>query len=245
MTTKVVLITGAARRLGAGMVRHFHQQGMNVALHYRTSQSEAQALAEAGNASRPDSVLLLPAELTEVAAMTGMIDAVAAHWGRLDLLINNASSFYPTPVGTGTEAAWVDLFASNAKAPYFLSQAAWPLLEANEGHIINITDIHASRPLRNYTIYCMAKAALAMLTTCLAKELAPKVRVNAIAPGTFLWPEKAAAVDEDMKEQLLKKIPLKRQGSIGDILSAIDYLGNAPYVTGETLTVDGGRALSA
>ncbi len=241
LSGQVVLVTGAARRVGAAIARRLHAAGATLALHYRQSAAEAQALAAELERCRPGSVAAFPCDLLDTAALPALVAAVAARFGRLDGLVNNASSFYPTALGSIGEAAWDDLVGSNFKAPLFLAQAAAPLLAASGGAIVNITDIHAERPLKGYALYCAAKGALLTLTRALAVELGPAVRVNAVAPGAILWPgdgqfptpERAAIVDHTL---------LKREGSPEDIAATVLFLlAGAPYVTGQIINVDGGR----
>ncbi len=238
---KVVLITGAAHRVGATIARTLHAAGMKVIIHYRSSRAAAQALADELNGQRAASAALVSGELADTATLGDLITQSCAHFGRLDALINNASSFYPTPVGTVNEKQWDDLFASNLKAPFFLAQAAAPELKKRHGVIINIVDIHSERPLKGYPVYCMAKAGLVMLTKTLARELGPDIRVNAVAPGAILWPE---GIDEQTKSDIVERTALKRRGDPGDIAGAILYLiREAHYTTGQVLTIDGGRTL--
>ncbi len=242
LTDSVALITGAAQRVGAVIARHLHQHGMRVMIHYRNSARDAAALRDELLQQRPDSAAIIQADLLDTATLPALIEQSHARWGRLDALINNASSFYPTPLGAIGEQQWDDLLGTNLKAPLFLSQAAAPLLATQQGCIVNIADIHADRPLKGYPVYCIAKAGLVMLTKSLARELAPAVRVNAVAPGAILWPEHAAAAS---REHILKRIALKRQGEPRDIAGAVRFLiAEAEYMTGQVLTVDGGRSLS-
>ncbi len=241
---KVVFVTGAARRVGATIVRFLHEQGMNVVLHYRNAQAPAMQLADELLRRRSGSVLLLQADLSETKNLANLIEQIIAHFGRLDALINNASSFYPTPVENATEEQWHDLFSSNLVAPFFLAKHAFPHLQQQQGCIVNIADVHAIRPLKNYPIYCMAKAGLIMQTKCLAKEFAPKVRVNAIAPGTIIWPENESSISELEQAQLIRATPLLRIGDPSDIAkTALFLIQNAPFITGQTIAVDGGRSL--
>lgn len=240
---RVALVTGAARRIGACIARTLHAAGMNLALHHRHSAPAAAALAAELTAQRPGSVTLLAADLQDTARLPGLIDATLAAFGRLDALVNNASSFYPTPIGSTTEAQWDELFASNLKAPFFLAQAAAPALRATRGAIVNLVDIHAGPPMPRHTVYCMAKAGMAMLTRSLALELAPEVRVNGVAPGAILWPE--AGAGSAAQAAILARVPLGRLGSPDDIARTVLFLlRDAPYVTGQVLAVDGGRSLS-
>ncbi|KPK56731.1 MAG: pteridine reductase [Thiotrichales bacterium SG8_50] len=241
---KVVLITGAAHRIGATTARMLHAQGMRLVLHYRGSRDAAHVLQEELNARRPESVTLLQADLLAAAGLPKLIQDAAAQWQRLDVLINNASTFYPTPVGTVTEQHWQDLLGTNLKAPFFLSQAAAPHLRKHHGCIVNIVDIHADRPLREYPVYSIAKAGLVMLTKALAAELGPEVRVNAVAPGAILWPEKEE-LDDVAKQRIISRTFLKRQGHPEDIARAALFLiRDAGYMSGQVLTVDGGRSLN-
>lgn len=238
----VMLITGAARRVGAAIARMLHERGAHVVLHYRQSQDEAAALAAALNALRPDSASTVGGDLKDDGTPEALIDTIITRHGRLDALVNNASTFYPTPIGQIDAAAWLDLIGSNLKGPLFLSQAAAPHLVRRRGAIINIVDIHAERPLKNYPLYCAAKAGLLGLTRALALELAPDVRVNGIAPGPIEWPEdRQFSPDERM--EIIAHTLLKREGNPSDIASTARFLIlDAPYVTGQILAVDGGRS---
>jgi len=239
----VALITGGAQRVGAVVARTLHAAGYDLALHYRHSSDAAEALARELEQQRGDSVLLLQADLAELSAVPELIDRLLKQFGRLDALVNNASAFFPTPLGSATSAQWNELFASNAQAPFFLSQAAIPALRKARGGIVNMLDIYAERPLAGYTLYCMAKASLAAMTRSLALELGPDVRVNGIAPGAVLWPADGKS-DEDQNE-LLSRTPLKRPGTPEDVASAILWLlRDAHYTTGQVIQVDGGRLLS-
>lgn len=239
----VVLVTGGARRVGAAIVRHLHAAGSDVAIHYRSSGEEAEALAQELNAIRAESAATFAGALEDDATPDVLVAAVLAHFGRLDGLVNNASAFYPTPIGATTTAHWNDLFAANARAPFFLSQAATPALRKARGAIVNIVDIYAERPLAGHVVYSMAKAALVMLTQALAKDLAPEVRVNAVAPGAILWPE--SGKPEEAAEALIAKTPLARKGEPADVAEAVRWLLiDAHYTTGQVIRVDGGRALS-
>ncbi|WP_250628715.1 pteridine reductase [Pinirhizobacter soli] len=239
----VVLITGAARRIGAAVVRRLHAEGFDIALHYHRSKVEAQALAAELSALRADSVLTLDADLADDARLATMVEEAARWHGRLDALVNNASSFHATPVGSIDGTAWDNLFASNARAPLFLSQAAAPHLAVHQGAIVNMVDIYAERPLREHTVYGMAKAALVAMTQSLAIELAPQVRVNAIAPGAILWPEHGKDYTE--RDTMIAATPLKRCGDPDDIASTVLWLlRDAKFVTGQVIRVDGGRSLA-
>lgn len=238
----VVLITGAARRVGAAIARHLHAHGFDLALHYRRSSDPMRALTGELDAARPGGTLALAADLAEVESLPGLVEQTLARFGRLDALINNASGYYATPLGQITPAQWEELFAANAKAPLFLAQAAAPALRAAGGSIVNIVDIYAERPLAGHTVYCMAKAALAMLTLSLAKELGPEVRVNGIAPGNVLWSENFAKAET--AAVVRERTCLKRQGTPEDVAETARWLiADAPYVTGQILRVDGGRSL--
>lgn len=242
LTDQTLLITGAARRLGAQMARSAHALGANVAVHYRSSSAEADALVAELNAARAGSALAVGADLIDLEAHAPLIDTVVKHFGGLNALINNASTFYPTPVGTITEQNWDDLMGSNLKAPLFLSQAAAPHLARSKGCIINLIDIHASRPLGEHVVYCCAKAGLTMLTQSLAVELGPDVRVNGIAPGPIMWPENN--ISEGDKDDIIETTLLKRSGDATDIArAALFFLAEAPFVTGQIIAVDGGRSL--
>jgi pteridine reductase len=239
---KVALVTGAARRVGAATIRLLHAHGLNIVLHYRSSREDAQQLQQELNAQRADSVVLIQADLMHTDKIQGTVKAACKAWGRLDVLVNNASGFYPTPLGAVDEQEWEFLLGSNLKAPFFLCQAAAAQLRQHHGCIINIVDIHAERPLKNYPVYSIAKAGLVMLTKSLARELAPDVRVNGVAPGAILWPED---IDEVAKQRIVSRIALKRQGTPEDIARTILFLINdAEYITGQIITVDGGRTLT-
>jgi pteridine reductase len=239
---KSVLITGAARRVGAVVARALHAEGANLVIHYRSSAAPAEQLCGDLNAIRPDSAVAAQADLGQIDALPALAMRAVETFGRLDILVNNASSFYPTPLGKITEAHWDDLMAANLKAPLFLAQAAAPELRRNRGLIVNMVDIHAVRPLRQHTVYCVAKAGLAMLTRSLARELGPEVRVNGIAPGPILWPE--GATNEAKRLQIIERTALKRMGTPEDIARTVLYFSkDAPYVTGQILAVDGGRSI--
>ena len=240
--TPVVLVTGAARRVGAEIVRSLHEAGARVAIHYRSSAAAANELAARLNAARADSAATFAADLLDIAALPRLVEGVVAHFGRLDALVNNASSFYATKVGAVDTAAWDDLIGSNLKAPLFLSQAATPQLDRAGGCIVNITDIHAERPLKGYPVYCAAKAGLLGLTRALALELGPRVRVNAVAPGPIEWPQGTNDFPPEARTAIIAHTLLKRVGSPADIAQAVKFLiFDAPYVTGQVINVDGGR----
>ena len=239
---KWALITGAGRRVGAAIATRLHAEGAGIAIHYRGSAEDALALAGRFNSSRPGSALVVQGDLLETATLAGLVENVVGQAGRLDILVNNASSFYPTPLAEVTEAQWDDLLGTNLKAPLLLAQAALPHLRSARGVIINIVDIHATRPLKDHNLYGAAKAGLAYLTRSLARDLAPDIRVNGVAPGAILWPE--GGVPDRTRESVLKQIPLKRVGEPEDIASCVRYLVcEAPYVTGQVIAVDGGRSV--
>lgn len=239
---QVGLITGAAQRIGAALARALHRAGMDLALHYRHSAASAQALCAELEAVRPGSVLLLQADLLDATAPARLIAAVVERFGRLDLLVNNASSFYPTPLGEVTETHWHDLIGTNLKAPFFLAQAAAPLLRASGGAIVNLVDIHAERPLKGHPLYSIAKAGNAMLVKALARELGPEVRVNGIAPGAILWPD--TGIGEAEKKATIARTALRRLGTPEDIVRTLLFLvRDADYLTGQIIAVDGGRTL--
>jgi pteridine reductase len=242
LTDKVVLITGAARRIGAVLARALHERGARVAIHYRGSADAARQLATELNGLRPDSALTFAADLGDLGAVAALPAAVIEAFGRLDVLVNNASTFYPTPVGEITAAQFDDLIGTNLRAPLFLAQAAAAELRLRHGLIINIADIHGLRPLKRHPVYSAAKAGLVMLTRALARELGPQVRVNAIAPGPVLWP--AGGIDSELQQRIVARTALKRGGSPDDIARAVIFFATeAPFVTGEVLAIDGGRSL--
>jgi pteridine reductase len=239
---KTALVTGAARRVGAAITCALHAAGANVLLHYRSSGEEAMRLAAALNESRPGSAAVAQCDLLDIEKLPSLVAQATHVFGGLDILINNASSFYPTPVGDISELDWDDLIGTNLKAPLFLSQAAAPLLHASTGLIVNLADIHGSRPLRRYAVYSVAKAGLIMLTRALARELGPHVRVNAVAPGPVLWPEDG--LDRELQAQIVAGTALKRPGSPEDVARTVVFFATAaPYVTGQVLAVDGGRSI--
>ena len=237
---KVALVTGGARRVGAQIVRTLHGAGAAVLVHRHRSRTDADALIAELDARRPGSAHAFALDLLDTARLPTLIEAAEQRFGRLDMLVNNASTFYPTPLGAITEAHWDDLVGSNLKAPLFLSQAAAPLLRRTQGLILNIVDIHGMRPLRQHPVYGVAKAGLIMLTRSLARELGPEVRVNAIAPGPVMWPEDGSA-DPARREKIVSRTLLKRSGSADDIArAALFFAADAPFVTGQVLPVDGG-----
>ncbi len=239
---RVLLITGGARRVGAQIARTLHGAGASVLLHYRTSAADATHLAAELNTLRPGSVAIHAADLHAADAPAALVAAALREFGHIDFLINNASVFYPTPIGQISGVQWDDLFCSNVKAPLFLAQAAAPSLRERGGLIINMVDIHGLRPLRGHPVYSAAKAALAMLTRALALELGPEIRVNGIAPGPILWPE--GAMNDALKEEIIAKTALKRHGTPGDVARTALFLArDAPYITGQIIAVDGGRSI--
>jgi pteridine reductase len=241
---KTVLITGGARRVGAAICRRLHLAGANLMLHYRTSAGEARLLQAELNHIRPDSVALIQADLLDIAKLPSIVEQTVQTYGQLDALVNNASSFFQTPIGDITAANWNDLLGTNLQAPLFLAQAAAPALKRAQGAIVNITDIHAERPLKNFVVYSIAKAGLTGLTRSLARELAPDVRVNAVAPGPILWPDDES-FDELSRQRIISHTPLRREGTPDDIARAVHFLlADADYITGETINVDGGRNMA-
>lgn len=239
---KVLFISGSARRLGAAIARFVHQQGYRVVLHCQHSLEEASTLQQTLNARRSGSAALVSGDLCDHRDLNRLAEEIPAAFGRLDGLINNASAFYPTPIGQITEQDWHSLMGSNAMAPLFLCQALKAELKQHQGTIINMADIHALRPLPGHSLYCMAKSALVSMTESLAVELAPDIRVNAIAPGAILWPSNE--VSEQEKDAVLAQVPLQRLGNTEDITGAVGFLLSAAYVTGQVLKVDGGRSLA-
>ncbi len=242
LNDKVCLVTGGGRRIGAEIVRGLHEAGASVAIHYLRSAADAETLATELNAKRKGSAATVAGDLRDTEHLPRIILSTEKQFGQLDVLVNNASGFYPTPLGTISDKHWQDLFGSNAKAPLFLAQAAAASLRETRGSIINMVDIHARRPLRDHLVYGAAKAALAMLTKGLARELAPEVRVNGIAPGPILWPKHG--LDETTQKKIVERTALKRVGTPADIVSCILYLvQDADYVTGQIIAVDGGRSI--
>jgi len=239
---KNVLITGAAKRIGATCARMLHDEGCNIFLHYRSSQQDVLALFEELNNNREGSVQMMQADLLDINQLEMLVEAVKRCWGGLDVLVNNASAFYPQQVADVTEREWDDLLGSNLKAPFFLSQKFAELLAENEGCVVNIIDIHAERGLKGYPVYSITKAGLAAMTKVLAKELGPEIRVNGVSPGAVLWPE--ADMTEQQKAEILQRVALKRTGKPEDIAKAVKFLiKDAGYITGQIITVDGGRTL--
>jgi pteridine reductase len=242
LSGQTALVTGAGRRVGAQIARSLHAAGANIMIHCHRSLVEAQQLAAQLERARAGSTAVSVLDLRDTAALPDLIAGTCNRFGALDLLVNNASSFYPTPVGDITLAQWNDLIGTNLQAPLFLAQAAAPQLRRRSGSLLNIVDIHGLRPLREHTVYCVAKAGLIMLTRSLARELAPRVRVNAIAPGAVLWPEQG--LDEERRERIRARTPLERPGTPEDIARAVLFFATeAPFVTGQVLAVDGGRSI--
>ncbi len=247
---RVALITGAGRRIGSTVARHLHRRGLRIALHYRRSADQASALMAELDDLRPGSAAAFAGDLLETTTPARLVEKTVERFGALDLLINNASAFYPTPIASAGEAEWNELLGSNLKAPFFLTQAAAPFLAARKGAIVNLVDIHGRAPIPDHSIYCAAKAGLIMLTRAFALDLAPSVRVNAVAPGIVLWPqgqeEEAGKreAEEAERRRLLKSVPLRRQGLASEVATAVAWLAlDALYTTGEIVTVDGGRGI--
>ena len=239
---KTALVTGAARRLGAAIARRLHAAGANLLIHYRDSEADASALIVELNAMRAKSAAKVKAELLAPIAPRALVSAATDAFGRLDILVNNASSFFPVPVGEIEASHWEELIGSNLRAPLFICQQAAPELAEHEGCIVNIIDIHAERPLKGYPVYSIAKAGLAAMTRSLALELAPRVRVNGVAPGAIAWPEDGQ-FEPGERERVIATTPLARTGSADDVAQAVHFLAVAPYVTGEIIAVDGGRSI--
>jgi pteridine reductase len=243
-TPAVALITGAAKRIGAEIAKSLHKNGMNVVLHYNSSREAAEKLCASLNKNRKNSATLIRADLQNVPSLETLIEQSVATWGRLDVLVNNASRFYKTSIGKISEYSWDDLMNTNVKGPLFLSQAAAPHLKRTQGCIVNIGDIHAERPMRDYAVYCISKAGLIMLTKQLAKELGPEIRVNAVSPGPVLWPEGENALSEASKKNIIERTALQRHGEPDFVAKAVLYLvKDAEYVTGSIIAIDGGRLL--
>jgi pteridine reductase len=245
MKGKVVLVTGGAKRVGAAICRRLHAAGANIALHYRSSAQDALALQAELEAQRPGSVLCVQADLLNLQDLPRMVHDTVRHFGHLDALVNNASSFYATTLAEVDEAHWTDLVGTNLKAPLFLAQAAASELRHRHGAIVNIVDIHAERPMHGHLLYSVAKAGLVALTRALAQELAPHVRVNAVAPGVIIWPEEGNWEDEATRRKIVEHTLLKREGEPDDIARTVQFLiSNAPYITGQVINVDGGRSIN-
>lgn len=244
LENKVVLITGGAKRVGAAIARRLHGAGAQLVVHYRTSSTEAHALKHELTKTRPGSVALVQGDLLKPANLAGLVKDAVKTFGKLDGLVNNASSFYPTALGEITEKSWDDLVGTNLKAPLFLSQAAARELKKTHGAIVNIIDIHAEFPMKNYIVYNIAKGGMVALTRSLARELGPEVRVNGVAPGTILWPDDEAWHDEVARQRIMNQTAMKRIGEPDDIAKAVEFLlTDSPYVTGQVLAVDGGRSV--
>ena len=245
LQNKIVLITGGAKRVGASICRLLHASGANLMIHYKSSVNEARALQAELNLKRPHSVAIIQGDLLNLSILPSLIQETISHFGKLDVLINNASSYYPTEIGDIQEEQWQDLMGSNLKAPLFLSQAAAVELRKQQGCIINITDMHVERPKKGYIVYSVAKAGLVTLTKSLAHELSPEVRVNAVAPGPVMWPEDNPQFDELYRQRVISQTLLKRIGEPNDIAKAVKFLiQDAPFITGQVIAVDGGRSLN-
>jgi pteridine reductase len=245
MQGKVVLVTGGAKRVGAAICRRLHAAGAQLAVHYLSSEQEAQALQKELNKLRPKSAAAFQADLLDLHALPQLVHKVIKTFGQLDALVNNASSFYATPLADINEQQWHDLLGTNLKAPLFLAQAAAAELRRRHGCIVNIADIHAERPMHGYLLYSVAKSGLVALTRGLAQEMAPQVRVNAIAPGVIVWPEGAALMDEEQRRMIIAHTLLKREGEPDDIAKTVVFLiQDAPYITGQIIAVDGGRSVN-
>lgn len=245
LENKVILITGGAKRVGAAICRLLHAGGAQLMIHYRSSDDEARTLQTELNLQRPNSVAIIQGDLLRLSVLPKLVQETVQHFGRLDALINNASSYYPSELGTINEHQWEDLIGPNLKAPLFLSQAAAPELKKTHGSIINITDMHVERPKKGYIVYSVAKAGLVTLTKSLAHELAPEVRVNAVAPGPVLWPENNPQFDEVYRQRVISQTLLKRIGEGDDVAKAVRFLlQDAPFITGHVIAVDGGRSLN-
>jgi pteridine reductase len=245
LQNKVILITGGAKRVGASICRLLHANGANLMIHYRSSVKEARALQAELNLQRSNSVAIIQGDLLNLAILPSLVQESIQHFGRLDVLINNASSYYPTEIGDIKDEQWQDLMGSNLKAPLFLAQAAADELRKQHGCIINITDMHVERPKKGYIIYSVAKAGLVTLTKSLAHEFSPDVRVNAVAPGPVRWPEDNPQFDELYRQRVISQTLLKRIGEPNDIAKAVKFLiQDAPFITGQIIAVDGGRSLN-
>lgn len=239
----IALITGAARRIGAEIARRLHGEGYRVIIHCRHSREDGEALVTSLNHNRADSAYLVQADLTNMDQVSALADEITEAFGDIHLLVNNASSFYPTPLGDSNQQQWDDLINSNLRAAYFLTQSLSHGLKRNSGAVINLVDIHSQRGLPTYPIYSIAKAGVEMMVKVLAKDLAPNVRINGVSPGPILWPEAEAALSDAAKEEIMQKTPLRRSGNPEDIADAVYFLAHAPFITGQVLAVDGGRSL--
>jgi pteridine reductase len=245
MQGKVILVTGAAKRVGAAICRRLHAAGTRIAIHYRNSEQEALALQDELNALRVESAAVFQADLLDLNALPQLLQTIIKKFGRLDALVNNASSFYPTPLTDIDEHQWRDLLGTNLQAPLFLAQAAADELRRRHGCIVNIADIHADRPMPGHLLYSVAKAGLVALTRGLAQEMAPQVRVNAVAPGVIVWPESEAWANEEQRRKIIAHTLLKREGEPDDIARTVVFLiQDAPYITGQIISVDGGRSIN-
>ena len=245
MQGKVILVTGGAKRVGAAICRRLHAAGASIALHYNTSSREAHALQTELEAVRANSVWCVQADLLDTKTLPNLITASIQHFGRLDGLVNNASSFFATPLSEITEQHWHDLIGTNLKAPLLLAQAAAPELKRTGGAIVNIVDIHAERPMKNHLLYSVAKSGLAGLTRALAQELAPHVRVNGVSPGVNIWPENNAWANENHRQESIAHTLLQRAGEPDDIARTVQFLlTDAPYITGQIIAVDGGKSIN-
>lgn len=243
LNDKTALVTGGARRVGAAICRRLHAAGANVVVHCNRSQHDAQTLVHELNGLRSGSAVLVQADLLEAGTPLALMQRTVSAYGGLDVLVNNASGFYATPLGQIDAKSWDDLMGSNLKAPLFLSQAAAPELRRAQGCIVNIIDIHAERPLADHMVYTAAKGGLLALTRSLALELGPEVRVNGVSPGAILWPDGPEWQNEDERQRILDRSVLKRTGEPDDIAGAVEFLATAPYVTGQIIAVDGGRSI--
>ncbi len=243
LNDKTALVTGGARRVGAAICRRLHGAGANIVVHCNQSLHEAQALVHELNGQRPGSAIVMQADLLEAGALPALVQRTVSAFGGLDVLVNNASSFYATPIGAIDERAWDDLMGTNLKAPLFLAQAAAPELRRNQGCIVNIIDIHAERPLADHMVYTAAKGGLLALTRSLALELGPEVRVNGVSPGAIMWPDGPEWQNEGERQRIIEHTLLKRIGEPEDIAGAVEFLATAPYVTGQIIAIDGGRSI--
>ncbi|WP_435628130.1 pteridine reductase [Candidatus Ferrigenium straubiae] len=245
MQGKVVLVTGGAKRVGAAICRRLHAAGAELAVHYHRSEKEAQALQDELNELRPKSAAAFQVDLLDLDALPKLVHKVVKKFGRLDVLVNNASSFYATPLAEVDERQWHDLLGTNLHAPLFLAQAAADELRSSHGCIVNIADIHAERPMQGHLLYSVAKAGLVALTRALAQEMAPQVRVNAVAPGVIVWPDGQAWEDVELRRKIVAHTLLKREGEPDDIARTVAFLvQDAPYVTGQVIAIDGGRSIN-
>jgi pteridine reductase len=241
----VALVTGAAQRLGAEICRSLHARGYRIIIHYRYSVEPAEGLRDELNAQRPDSAVIFSANMNSLPEVRALADAALLQWQRVDVLVNNASGFYPTAIESATESDWDELFSSNLKGPFFLSQALAPALRKTSGCIVNLIDIYAQKPLRGFPVYSMAKAGMSMMTQSLALELAPEVRVNGVSPGAILWPEQETEYSKQERQNINHRVPLQRQGEAGDIAQTVAFLvADAPYISGQIIAVDGGRSVA-